>query len=339
MKKFISLCLVMLMSLTCLTGCGAKTEAPAGKNEQVYKITLAAAVSTTTAMYKAAEIFKSNVEEKTGKKVIVDLVFGGVLGGDREMVDALTVGDIQMAFATDIGYATCYPEIGYVNLPYLFPDYASVDKYYFNGFLGQKLKSQLQARGIRLLGWAENDYRSLTSNKAIKTIKDLKGLKIRTPEFPSLMAFFKELGANPTPMAFTELLTGLQQGTVDGQDNGPILTASSKFYEVQTHFTWTNHVYSGGGLGINEKFYQSLPKEYQAIIAEEGAIAGSNQIKWNRENVATCIKTMEAYGTKISELTPEMQEIFKTAATKVWEQFKDKYDAEAMDYIFKNLGK
>lgn len=302
-----------------------------------FNITLAAAVQTDTAMYKAAEEFKNKVEERTDGKVFVDLVFAAILGGDREMSDSLMMGDIEMAYLTDIGFATSMPEIGYVNLPYLFPDYESVDKHYFNGFLGEKIKEDFQKRGLRILGWGENDYRSLTSNHPIKTIADLKGMKIRTPEFPSLLAFFQDLGANPTPMSFAEVISGLQQGTIDGQDNGPILTQSSRFYEVQKYFTWTNHVYSGAMIVINEDYYQTMPEDIQAILNEEGALAGDLQIKWNRENVDKAIKIMEDYGVTVSEITPELKTAFEDAAKKVWDQFKSEYDTSAMDYIFNNL--
>lgn len=306
-------------------------------NAADYNITLAAAVQTDTAMYKAAEQFKKNVEERTNGKVFVDLVFAAVLGGDREMSDSIMMGDIEMAYLTDIGFATSMPEIGYVNLPYLFPDYESVDTHYFNGYLGESLKEDFAARGLRILGWGENDYRSLTSNHPIEKLEDLKGMKIRTPEFPSLLAFFQELGANPTPMSFAEVISALQQGTIDGQDNGPILTQSNRFYEVQKYFTWTNHVYSGAMIVVNEDYYQKLPEDIQQVLSEEGEAAGKLQVQWNRENVAHAVKVMEDAGVIISSINPEMDAAFKQAALKVWDRFKDQYKKEAMNYIFENL--
>ena len=115
------------------------------------------------------------------------------------------------------------------------------------------------------------------------------------------------------------------------------MTQSSRFYEVQKYFTWTNHVYSGAMIVINEDYYQTMPEDIQAILNEEGALAGDLQIKWNRENVDKAIKIMEDYGVTVSEITPELKTAFEDAAKKVWDQFKSEYDTSAMDYIFNNL--
>jgi len=319
--------------LVLLCGCNPKDD-----SENTFEIIWACSGQEGTALHRAALEFKKAVEEKTNGQVKIELAWGGVYGGDREMVDSQMRGDIQMVYTSDIGYGTCIPEIGFVNLPYLFSDHDTVDEYYYNGFIGEKIKELLLNKGLRVLGWGENEFRALTANKPIATLNDLKGLKIRVPEFPSLLAFFQDLGANPTPMAFTEVLTALQQSTIDGQDNGPTLTVTQKFYEVQDYFIWTNHVYSGCAITINEDYFKTLPEDIQQILMEEGERCGELAIKWNREDIDGYVKVMEDYGLTIMDLSEELKEEFKKASKKVWEQFADEYDDDVMEKIFQELG-
>lgn len=337
-KAFVGFIALSLSLSLAACGNGGNPSQSSGGQDGTYNITYAATVSTETAAYDAAVILKENVESRTNGAVTVDLQFGGTLGGDAEVVDAMSLGTVQMGYITDIGYATCFPELAFVNLPYLFPDYETVDAHYFNGFLGEKFSQLMLDNGLRVLGWGENDYRSLTCNHPVNSKADLAGMKIRTPELDSLVAFFQDLGANPTPMAYSELLTALQQHTVDGQDNGPILTVDGGFYEVQDYFYMTNHVYSGAEIAINEDFFQSLPEEYQQILEEEAQAAGWKQIEDNRANVQAAIEKMENSNiTVVLDLPADLTKDFEEAALDIWEQFSDQYDQEAMDYIFENL--
>ncbi len=342
MKKVLSIfTAAVVFSLSACSGGGGTDQTSgntASQQGQSYKVVYAATVSTETAAYAAAVTLKENVESRTNGAVTIDLQFGGTLGGDAEVVDSMSLGTVQMGYITDIGYATCFPELAFVNLPYLFPDYDTVDEHYFNGFLGEKFSERMLANGLRVLGWGENDYRSLTCNKPVESKADLSGMKIRTPELDTLVAFFQNLGANPTPMAYSELLTALQQRTVDGQDNGPILTVDGGFYEVQKYFYMTNHVYSGAAISINEDFFQTLPEEYQIILTEEAKTAGLAQIRDNRANVEGAVKKMQDSGMNVVlDLPGSLKDDFKTAAHVIWEEYGGQYDSDAMDYIFDNL--
>jgi TRAP-type C4-dicarboxylate transport system substrate-binding protein len=163
------------------------------------------------------------------------LAFAGVLGGDREIVEQCKLGMLDMVFSSDIGYSTVVKAVGFAAMPYLFETYEDADKLYFHGLIGEEFKKRLLKGGnIRLLSWGENDFRALTNNKRpILEVKDLHGLKIRTPEFPMLISFFRNLGALPTPIPYPELFIALQQGTVDGQDNGVKATYYTRLYEFK----------------------------------------------------------------------------------------------------------
>jgi TRAP-type transport system periplasmic protein len=306
---------------------------------QTLTIDMAALVAPSHSFSLTAPSMVSEVDKASGGKIKLTISFGGVHGNDREETEAIILGNLKMAWLTDMGMASVVSGIGFVNLPYLFPTYESVDKYYFNGFIGEEVQKRLMAKGVRVLGWLENDYRNLSnSRRPISQVSDLKGLKIRVPEFPMLISFFKKLGAYPTPMAFTELLTGLQQGTIDGQDNGIVLTYSSGLYQAQKYFTLTHHSYSGGAIIVNEQFWQSLTAEQRNIISSAAKKAGQKQVAMNRGLVDTYNKKMTDTGIKFSELTPGAQTAFKKAAAEVWKEYNDKYGKDFMDRLNKEMG-
>ena len=324
MKSFVS-------SLAIIAAIGLS--APAALAQEI-EITMGSTGQTVTAMYRAAQEFEKAVEERTGGRVAVELAFGGVFGGDRENAELTQLGEIQMVWTSDIGLGTLIPETGFSTLPFMFPDYAAVDEHYLNGFVGEAFSEVLLRNGLRVIGWGENDYRELTtSGVAVTEAEHLAGLKLRVPQFPSLLSFFQKLGAAPTPMAFTEVFTALQQGTIDGQDNGPIQTESQRFHEAQDHYTWTNHVYSAAPIAINDDFYQSLPEDIRAIVGEEAARVAALQVEWNRADVQGAVERMQEDGVEIHELSPEAVARFREVAQDVWAEFAGQYDPAVMDRI------
>lgn len=301
---------------------------------QSYRITLASPVQTTTATYRSAVEFKAAVESRTDGDVVVELAFGGAFGGDREMVELLQLGEIQMTWTADGGYATVVQSVGFSALPYLFPDYDAVQEYYFDGFIGEAFSRIMLENNLRVLGWGESDYRALTTSKqGVSELSDFSALKIRVPELPSSLSFFQKLGATPTPMSFSEVFTALEQGTVDGQDNGPILTYNQRFYEAQSFYTDTRHAYSGAALVINEDFYQSLPNDIRTIIDEEAKRTALIQLEGARQDRIAAIDAMRDAGLTMLEPSDELKATFRQVAQEVWEESRSRYDAEVMEQI------
>lgn len=305
---------------------------------QEYSMTLASTGQTSTPLYDAAVDFAEAVAERTEGRVKIEPVFGGVFGGDRETAELTQLGEIEMFWSSDIGFGTLIPELGFATLPYMFPGNEAADEYYIGGFVGEAFEDVMLSNGMRVLGWGENEYRHLTtSGRPVREVADLAGLKLRVPQFPSLLSFFEKLGASPTPMAFTEVFTALQQGTIDGQDNGPILTASQRFHEAQDYFTYTYHVYSASPLAINEDYFASLPEDIREILLEEGARAAAAQLVANRAEGERAMEVMREAGIEIHELTPEAQAEFRQTALEVWDDFATQYDPEIMARIISEL--
>lgn len=268
------------------------------------------------------EVFQKYVEENSGGRIKVELYPNAQMGGDREMAEAVQLGILQMALPVTSITASFEKSFNVVELPYLFTTRESAFEA-LDGELGKELDKRLLKTGMMNLGYFENGFRHITNNKRpIYSPEDLKGLKIRTMEVPPHIAFFKELGANPTPMSFGELYTALQQGTVDGQENPIVLIHDSRFYEVQKYCSLTGHVFSVVHILTNKSFIDNLPADLQEVV-KEGArrfVARHREVMPQEEE--ELIVELQNKGMKINDLTPEQKKPFVEAAHAIYEQFK-----------------
>ena len=276
-------------------------------------------VSPKHSWYKATELFGAEVEKASGGTLKVQIEMGGVHGGERQMVTEAMRGVLDMVWTSDIGVAAVIPSVGFVNLPYLFKDYKDVDARYLNGWMGKQIEAECLKKGIVILAHGENDFRAVTNSKRpIKSGEDFKGLKLRVPEVPIYIAFYKGLGSLPTPMAITEVPTALQQKTVDGQDNGAIITYDFGFHQFQKYMTRANQIYSGSQLLISKKKFDSLTDVQKQIVMTAAKNAGIAQVKMKREMVEGYYKEMAASGVEVIDATPALSKDMAVVAEKVW---------------------
>lgn len=336
--KIMKVLMIVLMFAFAVTIAGTGTR-DAGA---AVTIRVAATVSPTHSYSVVVKTFKQEIESKTNGAVKITYHGGGVMGGERQMVEAVVRGDLDMTWSSDIGVAAVFPELGFVNLPYLFKDYSEVDAKYRNGWIGQYVINHLDGKGIKVLATGENDYRGLTNSKRpITKGEDLKGLKLRVPEVPMYIDFYKALGVLPTPMAVTELTTALQQKTVDGQDNGAIITYDFGMHTFQKYATKANQIYSGMQMCLSKKTWDKLTPEQQKIVMDAAGKAADEQVKLNRENVAKSYAAMAKAGVQVIEATPQLVSDLKAAAVKVWNdpKWEKAYTKDVMDRIKKEAGK
>ena len=191
---------------------------------------------------------------------------GGSLGGEREMVESLQLGTLQMAITGTAIIGNFVPEMMVMDMPFLFRDAAHA-RATLDGQIGRDLLAKLPQRGLVGLTLGEIGFRHMTDNKRpIRTVDDLKGLKIRTMENPVHLAAFRALGAQPTPMAWTEVITALQQGTIDGQENPISILVSAKLWETQKYVTLTRHVFTPIAFTMSGMFFDKLPPADQEIM-------------------------------------------------------------------------
>ena len=224
----------------------------------------------------AIDTFDKKVEKRTAGRYKVQTFYSGSLGGERESIEAVQLGTQALAFSSSGPVPNFVPETKILDIPFLFRDKAHA-RAVLDGPIGQELLAKFDAKGFKALAWGENGMRHMTNSKrSINGPEDVKGLKMRTMENPVHVAAYKGLGIVTTPMAFPEVFTALQQGTVDGQENPLSVIMASKFDQVQKYLTLTGHVYSPGIFLMNKEAFDKLSAaDKQAFVdaAKEGVKA------------------------------------------------------------------
>jgi tripartite ATP-independent transporter DctP family solute receptor len=313
--------LVSLVLLALLTLAATGLAAPAWGAEFVIKV--GTIVSETHPDFVTlTNVFKPLVEKGSGGRVEVQLYPNGQLGGDREMAESVQMGTLTMALPATSILAGFEKKFQVLDLPFLFTDketgYKALD-----GELGKALSALLPRHGLVNLGYCENGFRHVTNSRGpITKPDDLKGLKLRTMENPMHLAFFKLLGANPTPMSYGEVYTALQQGTVDGQENPIAIVSDAKFYEVQKYYSLTGHVFSAILMLANKDFMDRLPPELNKVVTEAATEFLLADRKLVDSDEAALLKAMEEKGLVVNTLTPEQKQLFIDATRPVYDQFE-----------------
>jgi TRAP-type transport system periplasmic protein len=280
---------------------------------------------------QAVKWFAEQMEQRTKGAVKVKIFSAGELGQEVEQYDAMNLGTLESALmgAQLIG-AVC-PEYGILDLPYIWRDQDHLRKVWA-GPIGQEMKQAiLQRKGIRILAAMDRGPRNLTTkNKIVRVPDDLKGLKIRTIQNPVHIAAWKILGANPVPMAFGEVFTALQQGTIDGQENPYEMIYSNSLYEVQKYMILTRHVRAMIWFGVSEKFWKTFSPEQQKIFADTAVEAAAYNDKLLLAGDQDLEKKLQEKGMIF--IKPELEK-FTEKVKAVPELFKNVWKAGLFEKI------
>ncbi|MFZ3119157.1 MAG: TRAP transporter substrate-binding protein [Variovorax sp.] len=249
----------------------------------------------------AIDTFAKEVAARTNGRYKVETFYNGALGGERESIEAVQLGTQELAFSSTGPVPNFVPETKILDVPFLFRDKAHA-RAVLDGPIGQELLGKFDAKGFKALAWGENGFRHMTNSKRdVKTPEDLKGLKMRTMENPVHIAAYKGLGIITTPMAFPEVFTALQQGTVDGQENPLPVIMSAKFSQVQKHLSLTGHVYSPCIFVMNKASFDKLSAADKTAFLDAAKVA----VKANRDRVdqddANGVKELRAQGMTVIE--------------------------------------
>ena len=276
----------------------------------------------------AGAAFKNIVEAETAGGVEVKVFPAGQLGGERELVEATKLGTIQMSMVS-AAIAGTYKEAQVLDIPYLFSS-AAVAWKVMDGWFGKQMAEDcLKKTGMRVLAYGETGFRNFTTSvRLIKSPADMKGLKIRVMESPVYVNMIKALGAAPTPIAWPETYTALQQKVVDGQENPVSVILSVKFFEVQKYLTLDGHSYGVDFILVNDKFFQGLPKETQHILKTSAINAGLIGRGIQQLNSAIGLSQLKEKGMEVYSPNPRERAMFREAAQK-----------PVMEYIEKQIGK
>lgn len=336
MKKLVSLIsLAVIASLLFVAGCGS-TQNPGEKKDGPKVMKLGIVTNKERSLTKGLVKFAELVEKETGGTIKGEVFSDGVLGGDRQVIEALQMGTVHGTAVSTGVVAAFAPRMDVFDLPFLFKDKATAYKV-FDGAIGQELLNDLPKANLIGLAYWENGFRHLTNNKReVKTADDIKGLKIRTLESKVHVETWKTLGANPTPMSFSQLYSALEQGVVDGQENPYGNVVASKFNEVQKYLTNTGHIYNANVFMVSKKFWDSLSDKEKAAVKKAAVEAMAYQRQLNEKEDQDSVTILKEKGMKITDLNAGekekmqqmLQPLYKQVGATVGNDLIDKIIAE-----------
>ncbi len=287
----------------------------------------------TSSQFHAGSLkFAELVAAKTKGEVKIGVYPNNQIGDEPELVQGMKMGTVDMGLVASGNVAKYNPDFYLFDLPYLFRSYEHVDTC-LNGDIGKALAARTAENGIQIMSYWESGFRHFLNNKRpIKSPGDMKGLKMRTPDWPALIAATTQLGGSPVPMPFGELYMACQQGVVDGQEGPVFAIKSAKMYEVQKYMVLDGHTYTAMVLGVNPKKFARLSPENQRLVLEAAVEAGAYQRKLIRDQVENELKFLETEGKMEIYRTPDKQE-WIDATKPVYETLKDRFNQDLIKKI------
>jgi len=279
----------------------------------------------------AIDTFAREIDKRTDGRYKIQNFYSGALGAERESIEALQLGTLDLTMTSTGPVPNFVPDIAILDIPFLFRDYAQA-RAVLDGPIGQDLLQKFDAKGIHGLAWGENGFRNMTNSKhPVLVPEDLKGLKMRTMENPVHIQAYRAFGIIPTPMAFTEVFTALQQGTVDGQENPLSVITAAKLDQVQKYLTLTGHVYSPALILISKAQWDKLSAADKQIFNDAAKVA----VKANRERIdddeKKAVADLRAKGMQVVENVDKAK--FQAALGPTFAEFGKKFGQDNIDRI------
>jgi C4-dicarboxylate-binding protein DctP len=293
-------------------------------------------VAPNTPKGKGADKFKELAEQYTNGKVKVEVYPNSTLYKDKEELEALQLGAVQMLAPSNSKFGPMgIKDFEVFDLPFLLPNLASLRKV-TEGPIGQKMLKLLEPKGMIGLAFWDNGFKQMSANKALRMPEDYKGLKFRIQSSKVLEAQFRLLGATPQVMAFSEVYQALQTGVVDGQENTPSNMYTQKFYEVQKYTTLTNHGYIGYVVVVNKKFWDALPADVRGQLekAMKEATVYSNKIS-ESENVEALDEMKKSGKTQIINPTGAVMAAMQKAMDPLYQDMASRVGKQLIEDVRK----
>jgi len=279
----------------------------------------------------AIDAFAREVEQRTQGRYRIQNFYSAALGAERESVEGVQLGTLDLTLTSTGPLPNFVPEVAILDIPFLFRDYAHA-RAVLDGPIGADLLQKFPPKGMVGLAWAENGFRHMTNSKRpVNTPEDLKGLKMRTMENPIHIQAYRQFGILPTPMAFTEVFTALQQGTVDGQENPLSVITSAKLDQVQKYLTLTGHVYSPAVILMNKARWDALSPAYRQAFSD----AAREAVKVNRARIdddeRRAVADLRAKGMTVTENVDKAR--FQAQLAPVYADFAKRFGQDNIDRI------
>ena len=296
-------------------------------------------VAADTPKGKAAEMFAKKAAELTGGKVKVEVYANSTLYKDKEEMEALQLGAVQMLAPSLAKFGPLgVKDFEVFDLPFIFNGYDDLHKV-TTGAVGKQLLAKLEPKGIRGLAFWDNGFKSFSANSPIKTPADLKGKKMRIQSSKVLEEQMRSVGSMPQVMAFSEVYQALQTGVVDGTENPISNLYTQKMHEVQKHLTLTDHGYLGYAVIVNKKFWDGLPADIRKQLddAMEQSTRYANQIA-KVENDSSLEAVKKSGKTTVYVPTKEERLAFKKAMVPVHQKMESRVGKETIQAVYRDIG-
>lgn len=308
-----------------LSGCASS------KEEQRYSWPLATASPEDTVTQLFAEKFAEEVHDLSNGAMRIQVYANSTLGGDRDLLETCADGDIPFVVQNTAPQVSFMKDLAVFDLPCVFDSLDDCRKKLDDPDFYNLISQVYTDGGYHLLGMADQGFRIMSTNKPVYSLADFKGQKIRTMENSYHLAFWKAIGANPTPMTFSEVYIGLQQHTIDAQENPYEVIVSNRLYEQQDYVVETNHLPHLISLIVNDDFFQNLTPEEQEIMTQAAKTATEYAREQSDARIFDRIATIEASGTAILTLSDETRDAIREVARSVYENIRENIDPEIYD--------
>ncbi len=293
-------------------------------------IKLAHVVNEKDAFHACALKFKELVEAGSKGELEIKIFPNATLGDERQLLESMRMGVVDSAIITGGPIINFLPEFGVFDLPFLFTSPEQAYKV-LDSEIGKKLLAGMEKFGCKGLAYGERGFRNLTNSKRpVKTPEDMKGLKIRLMQNPVYVDSFKALGANAVPMAWTEALTALQQGTIDGQENPLNVIVAFNLFESQKYLSITRHAYAPNVIMMSMKVWNKFTPEQQKLLQESAQAAAEYNRKLDNDNGAQWLQFLKDKGMQVTE--PDI-EAFRKAVEPVYRKYEAQFGKDLIKAI------
>ncbi len=304
-----------------------------------FKVAIGDAAGGT--QHELGKAFAASLKEKTDGKYTADLFPNSQLGDEQDTVNDAAMGLLDFSILAINNITPFSPSVAILTLPYMIQSLEDA-KQLTQGDVGKELtENTIRDAGVRIIGWSYSGFRVLTNSKRpVKTLDDLKGMVIRVPKNELMIATYKSWGINPSPLAWNETFTALQQRVVDGQDNPYITVAAMKFDEVQKYITNIRYLFSLEPLIVSEQVFQSQSPEVQQAILDAGMEATEHSYQFLQDTEQKIKEELVAKGMEINDPANDEKEWIEAATSQVWPKFYDQVGGkERLDEVLKSLGR
>ena len=304
-----------------------------------FKVAIGDAAGGT--QHELGKAFAASLKEKTDGKYTADLFPNSQLGDEQDTVNDAAMGLLDFSILAINNITPFSPSVAILTLPYMIQSLEDA-KQLTQGDVGKELtENTIRDAGVRIIGWSYSGFRVLTNSKRpVKTLDDLKGMVIRVPKNELMIATYQSWGINPSPLAWNETFTALQQRVVDGQDNPYITVAAMKFDEVQKYITNIRYLFSLEPLIVSEQVFQSQSPEVQQAILDAGMEATEHSYQFLQDTEQKIKEELVAKGMEINDPANDEKEWIEAATSQVWPKFYDQVGGkERLDKILKSLGR